>query len=150
MVPPPYPPDRDRLLALKQGLARAIGLPDRRDALFFFLRLGSDWHRYPFSWEPFRELAGSLRPGPASLPVVLVSDGARRSQPELGRSDFPVPHLELRISPECGAAAVARAFLELLAANGALPAGEPAAAFAQGLRIRPEDLGEEGLRFLSS
>lgn len=140
--------DRDRLLALKRELARSIGLPDRRDAYFFFLRLGADWHRYRFPWEPFRDLAASLRPGPRSLPVVLVSDGVPRAEPEAGRGDFPVPHLQLRLSPACGAAAVARAWLELLVREGALREPGSTPSFVQGLRIRLEDLGETGRRLL--
>jgi hypothetical protein len=146
---PGSPGDRDRLLALKRDLARSTGLPDRRDAYFFFLRLGSDWHRYPFPWEPFRDLAASLRPGPGSLPVVLVSDGFPREAPEAGRGDFPVPHLQLRVSPACGAIAVARAWVELLGRDGARRDPGAGPAFLEGLRIRLEDLGEEGRRLLA-
>jgi hypothetical protein len=142
--------DRDVLHALKRELARRTGLPDRRDAYFYFLRLGTDWHRYEFWWEPFRDLAGALRPGPDAIPVVLVSDGSGRAAPSTERAHEPSPHVQVRVSPACDVASVARAWLEAVVVAGAKHLlGPPYDWFPRRLQVSPEQLGERARRFLA-
>jgi hypothetical protein len=144
------PVDRSALQALKRELSRRTGLPDRRESYFFLLRLGWDYHRYDFWWEPFRDLAGALRPGPGAVPVVVLSDGTGRMEPSVERAADPEPHLRIRVGPSCEVAAVARAWLEAVEAAGAQHLlGPPYDWFARGLRVRPEELGERARRFLA-
>lgn len=145
------PEDRDRICALKRDLARRIGVPDRRDACFFFLRLGSDWHRYDVWWEPFRVLALALRLAPDAVPVVLVSDGVPRAEPHAARVAEPAPHLQLRVSPACPLPAIARGWIEALADAGAVRArGRDLEEFASALGLRLDDLGDKARKVLAT
>ena len=135
---------------LRRTLARQLGLPEKLDTYFFLLRIGANFGEYEFNWEPFRDLAGPLQPGSNSLPIVVVSDSTQRRVPEHRRSEEPVPHHELWVSPTVPVEAIASAWLDLLAKNEALHGSYqgPFDWFPRGLQVTADQLSEEGRKFL--
>ncbi len=108
-----------RAKQLGQALAAELGLPFR-EAYFYLVRIGEyPYKEYRFSWEPFRDLAGPLEIGENSVPVVVISEPAGRTEPEVRRAESPWPHFELRVAPTVPAAAVANAWLETIVKAGA-------------------------------
>jgi hypothetical protein len=85
----------------------------------FLIRLGSNYGSYGFEWEPFRDVAGPLEPGPGALPIVVLSDDNNSVVPKTVRGSVPIEHYQLWLSPGLSAELVANAWLELLVDAGA-------------------------------
>jgi hypothetical protein len=135
---------------LRRALAEEFGLSENLDNYYFLQRIGTNYGDYPFNWEPFRDLAGPLKAGSASLPIVVVSDSTGRNAPEVRHREEPAPHHELWVSPTTPAEAIASAWLELLAENGAFHGDYhgPFNWFPQALGITADNLSEKGRMFL--
>ncbi len=142
---------KQRAKEIGQALAAELRTP-YVETYFFLVRIG-DYHgdqEYPFSWEPFRDLAGPLAIGESSLPVVVISEVSARTEPDVRRIESPWPHFELRVSRSVPAAAVANAWLETIVAAGA-GHGEyrgPFGWFASTLHVPVEALSPTAREFL--
>jgi hypothetical protein len=135
---------------LRRLLAQDLGLPEMPDDYFFLMRIGDDYRDYPFNWEPFRDVAGPLTAGSASLPIVVISDSKERPEPEIRQSTSPFPHYEAWVSRTIPVERIASAWLELLVNDDASLGSYqgPFDCFPRGLGIRAEQLTEKGRCFL--
>jgi hypothetical protein len=140
----------EQMRQLRQALGRKMGLPETTDSYFFLVRIGANYSEYPFNWEPFRDLAGPLRPGSGSLPVVVISDSTARRTPEIVRAEHPIAHYEFRVSPTIPVEVIANAWLELLVDNGALYGTftGPFKFFTGSLHIAADQLSDKGRSFI--
>jgi len=141
----------DRVRSLKKHLAEKTGLNEGYDTYYYLARMGSNYDKYGFQWEPFRDLAGPLEVGANALPLVVMSDDRQRSKPEVLNVEEPIRHFQLWVSPSCPAASVANAWLELLTDNSASHTSYkgPFDWFPRALELSAEDLSEKGRSFLS-
>jgi hypothetical protein len=110
--------DYHRVEALRSQVASELGLPELKDTYFFLLRVGNNFDRYVFNWEPFRDLAGPLEPSPSSIPVVVISD-ERQKRPRVEHLSEPMPHVRLHISPSMQTTEIARRWLDAIVDAGA-------------------------------
>ena len=111
--------DYQRIKRLKRLLREETGLGEGYDHYFFLSRMGSDYRGYPFTWEPFRDLAGPLVIGDDSVPIVMISDTKVRETPEISLQDYPEPHYQFWISTDIAVAIIADEWLSLLVKNHA-------------------------------
>jgi hypothetical protein len=62
------------------------------DSYFFLVRVGRNYDKYPFGWEPFRDLAGPLEPWSWSGSTRAGSSGAcATSTASWSRAGTPAP-----------------------------------------------------------
>lgn len=87
------------------------------DDYFFLLRVGSNWRDYPFNWEPFRDLAGPLRPSPDSVPVAIISV-ERLAEISTEQVAEPLPHIEITVTPKIPVQSIAEAWISVLKSQG--------------------------------
>lgn len=135
-----------------ENLATETGLPKREGYYFFLGRLGTNYKEYPFSWEPFRDVAGPLLRRKDSLPIVIVSEDSTPERPQIHRHVLPKTHYQIEISPRCPANEIATAWLELLSDDGAIAqaGGEHHYSFFfKGLKISPEQLSNKARSFIN-
>lgn len=133
-------------------VAKTTGLHKYEGYYYFLGRMGENYRQYPFSWEPFRDFAGPLLRGRASLPIVLISSDTEPDKPNVEIVQVPRPHYQVKISPTCSAFDIALVWLELLADNEAIPreGGEERYSwFFKGLGISPMDLSEKARSFVN-
>lgn len=133
--------------------AVALSLEERirepiADTYFFLVRARQDWSAYPFNWEPFRDLAGSLVPLPGAAPIAVVSTGARMSKPEIQRLVEPVPYVEILVAPTIPVRQIVAVWVEELQAQGVAPLDRPAPWFLEGLHLTESDVGANIAEFL--
>jgi hypothetical protein len=133
-----------------QAIAAAISKAMRDkviDRYYFLLRVGGDFSSYPFSWEPFRDLAGPLQIPEGARPIVVRSLHERLEHPVTSAPDHPLPHIEISVAPELPAAAVADAWIAALRREG-VALTTPSPWFLEGLRLTAADVLPETAEFL--
>lgn len=139
----------DQLLELRQAVAKKYDLAERADSYFFFLRIGSNYDRYPFIWESFRDMAGPLKIGSNPYTIVMVSDSKERLVPEVVKKDHPFPHYELKVSPMIPVSAIVNSWLELLIdANASHGYQGPFDWFLHGLQLNSDQISLKAKKFL--
>jgi hypothetical protein len=136
--------------SVAKGVAASLGIEDRNDYYFFLARLGSNYDKYPFNWEPFRDLSGPLLSSDSSIPVLVISDDQKRTTPEIVREQTPLPHFRIFVSPSIPVAAIANAWLQLIAGNGAHHGSYrgPFDWYVRNLGISAADLSAPARKFL--
>ncbi len=136
---------------LKKAASAELGIEERYDSYFFLARLGSNYDKYVFNWEPFRDLAGPLVSSETSLPILVISDDKARSRPEIVRQESPYPHFRFFVSPSVPVAPIANTWLELLVSDGAQHEKYkgPFSWFTKNLGTTVEDLSERARQFLN-
>jgi len=144
-----HSPD-ETVKSVAQAVAATLGIADRHDYYFFLARLGSNYDKYPFNWEPFRDLSGPLRPSDSSIPVLVISDEKERIAPEIAREEAPLPHVRFFVSPSVPIAAIADSWLQLIAGNGARHEHYqgPFDWYLKALGLSTKDLSEAARTFL--
>jgi len=140
----------DTVKSVAQAVAATLGITDRCDYYFFLARLGTNYDKYPFNWEPFRDLSGPLRPSDSSIPVLVISDDEKRTAPEIAREEGPLPHFRFFVSPSIPVAAIANSWLQLIAGNGARHASYhgPFEWYPKALGLSANDLSAAARKFL--
>lgn len=140
-----------RIKLIVKPLAEQTGLAEVSDYYFFLARVGSNYHDYPFNWEPFRDLAGPLKVGKQSIPIVVMSDDNDRTEPEVKKGTVPEPHFQMRVSPSIDVVRIADRWLELLVDDGALHAFAGSKDwFLDNLRINAKQLSRKARAFLQA
>jgi hypothetical protein len=139
-----------RVRSLGLDVATKLNLGKVLDTYFFLVRVGTNFSEYAFNWEPFRDLAGPLRAGSNSIPIVVVSDSTMRLEPEIKRSEEPMAHYEMVVSPTVSVTAVVRMWLDLLVENGASHGSNKGSFgwFLKYLDVKADVLSDKGRRFL--
>ena len=140
--------------AFVSELAAAADLSVREAGYFFFGRLGENYDKYPFNWEPFRDFAGPLLRSPDSIPIVMISAQAESSTPPSAIHELrPRPHYRISICPSHTVLDIANVWLETLSDDGAIPkdGGERFYSwFFRNLDIAPEQLSLKARQFVNS
>ena len=133
-----------------KAVAAALHMKEHYDYYFVLARLGSNYDKYPFSWEPFRDLSGPLEPSDSSIPVLVISDDERRTAPEIVREETPLPHFRFYVSPSIPVATIANSWLELIVKNGARHGSYhgPFEWYLKGLGLSAADLSVAARKFL--
>lgn len=134
-----------------QSLARDLGSRKGQpvaDAYFFLIRLGDNWSDYPFSWEPFRDIAGPLTVNPQGRPVVVQSVREPLPHPTVTNADYPVPHCEIVVAPTVPVARIVDSWVGVLRDSGLESAAHPSPWFLDQLDLTPADLSPDTVSFL--
>jgi hypothetical protein len=133
-----------------KAVATILGIEDRKDYYFFLARLGSNYDKYPFNWEPFRDLSGPLQSIDSSIPILVISDEQNRSMPEIIREELPLPHYRFFVSPSIPVAKIADSWLQVIAGDGAQHKSyhRPFKWYLETLGLSAEDLSLTARRFL--
>lgn len=111
------------------------------------LRVGDDWQSYPFSWEPFRDLAGPLNWPEDAPPILVLSSKEALPEPLMGTFSEPHPYLRMRVSPATPLTAVVERWI--LQLSGYLPPlSKPNDWFLKNLQLEPAQVSAAVRQFL--
>jgi hypothetical protein len=142
----PEVPLKDRVDRIAREVASEVGAKVQ-DGYPCLVRVGDNWEAYPFTWEPFRELAGPLEWPEGAPPIVMVSGSEPEKEPHVGTHSMPFPHLRIRISPAVPLPAIVEIWIAQLA--GQVPARVKAAdEFLKHLDLKPDDVSAGVRQFL--
>jgi hypothetical protein len=128
----------------------ATALKDRTnqpvpDRYFFLLRVGSDWEKYHFKWEAFRDLAGPLEPPAGAMPIAVISVPSA-SGPTKEVSEDPFPHVEITVAPAVPVQQFLESWIAELRNQGVESTTQPQ--FLPALGLRAGDVSDDVRSFL--
>ncbi len=138
---------KEQVEEIVSSVSSELGQRDVGDRYPCLLRIGDDWEKYPFPWEPFRDLAGLLEWPETAPPIVFVSNRAKKNEPLVGTFSDPHPHLRISVSPAVHLVAILNTWVEQLIGYFPEPA-TPIDWFLKQLQLKPMEVSPEVRQFL--
>lgn len=132
--------------AVLEQVASETGLPPAPDPYPALLRVGDNWERYPFSWDPFLALAQKVVLREGEGPVVLVSRDEPMEAARVEVRSDAVPFRVIHLSPTIPLPELVGAWIGALR-EVAEPPG-PQGSFLERLGLEAQDAPEPVRSFL--
>ena len=137
----------NRIEEVIQAVESETGERASADRYPCLLRIGANWGEYPFSWEPFRDLAGPIHWPDEAPPIILISSKETMSAVEVLTVSAPHEHTRLTVAPSLPLALIVDAWISQLIIT--IPRLEKSSSwFLKNLQMEPDQASPTVLEFL--